>query len=37
MELASRCRALAAPRRMVKQVSDVLSVGDIVLSPSHRE
>lgn len=37
MELASRCRALLRRGGMVKQVSDVLSVGDIVLSPSHRE
>ena len=37
MELASRCRALLRRGGMVKQASDVLSVGDIVLSPSHRE
>ena len=37
MELASRCRALLRRGGMVKQTSDVLSVGDIVLSPSHRE
>jgi len=33
----SRCRALLRRGGMVKQASDVLSVGDIVLSPSHRE
>ena len=37
MELASRCRALLRRGGMVKQVSDVLTVDDIVLSPSHRE
>ncbi len=37
MELASRCRALLRRGGMVKQANDVLSVGDIVLSPSHRE
>lgn len=37
MELASRCRALLRRGGMVRQASDVLSVGDIVLSPSHRE
>ena len=37
MELASRCRALLRRGGMVKQVSDVLAVDDIVLSPSHRE
>ena len=37
MELASRCRALLRRGGMVKQASDVLSVGDIVLSSSHRE
>ena len=37
MELASRCRALLRRGGMVKQASDVLSVGDIVLSPRHRE
>ena len=37
MELASRCRALLRRGGMVKQASDLLSVGDIVLSPSHRE
>ena len=37
MELASRCRALLRRGGVVKQASDVLSVGDIVLSPSHRE
>ena len=37
MELASRCRALLRRGGMVKQASDVLTVGDIVLSPSHRE
>ena len=35
--LTSRCRALLRRGGMVKQASDVLSVGDIVLSPSHRE
>ena len=37
MELASRCRALLRRGGMAKQASDVLNVGDIVLSPSHRE
>ena len=34
MELASRCRALLRRGGMVKQASDVLSVGDIVPRPA---
>ena len=37
MELTSRCRALLRRGGMTKKVSDVLSSGGIVLSPSHRE
>lgn len=36
MELASRCRALLRRGGMVKQASDVLSVGDIVLAQPSR-
>lgn len=37
MELTSRCRALLRCGGMTKKVSDVLNVGGIQLSPSHRE
>ena len=37
MELTSRCRALLRRGGMTKKVSDVLNVGGIQLSPSHRE